>query len=65
MAVAFSQFTLPDILADWPWKRAINPLSGLQAKSESSTWIRSFNAFTPRLLRALELGNNREFNLPA
>ncbi|KAG6876332.1 hypothetical protein C0993_003968, partial [Termitomyces sp. T159_Od127] len=51
-------FILPDILAEWPWQRSINPLSGPQAEAESTAWILSFNAFTPRLQRALERGNN-------
>lgn len=56
-------FILPDILAQWPWRRDINPLSGSQAKAESTAWILSFNAFTPRLQQALERGNNRGSHL--
>ncbi|KAG6872336.1 hypothetical protein C0995_010633 [Termitomyces sp. Mi166 len=62
MSSVFSEsvFILPDILAQWPWKRNINPLSGSQVKAEATAWIQSFNAFTPHLQRAFDLGDNRE-----
>ena len=56
-------FTLPDILAEWPYKRVINPLSGLQPEVESTAWIKSLVAFTPRLQHILELGNHRMYNV--
>ncbi|KAG6877230.1 hypothetical protein C0992_010543 [Termitomyces sp. T32_za158] len=59
-----SVFILPDILAQWPWRRNINPLSGLQAETESTAWILSFfDAFTPRLQQALEHCNTRFYSL--
>ncbi|KAG5335311.1 hypothetical protein C0989_001474 [Termitomyces sp. Mn162] len=48
-------FTLPDPLVQWPWKRILNP-HYLQAKAESSAWIRSFNGILPRVQRAMDLG---------
>ncbi|KAG6883541.1 hypothetical protein C0992_008520, partial [Termitomyces sp. T32_za158] len=51
-----STFFLPDTLADWPWKRNVNPLY-LQVKAESSEWIQGFTAFTPEAQRAFDLCN--------
>ncbi|KAG6859946.1 hypothetical protein C0995_001480 [Termitomyces sp. Mi166 len=56
-----SVLILPDLLAEWPWKRKTNPHYP-QAKAESSIWIRSFNAFTPYAQRAFDLC---DFNLLA
>ncbi|KAG5727281.1 Germacradienol/germacrene D synthase [Termitomyces sp. T112] len=50
-----SVFILPDPLVQWPWKRILNP-HYLQAKAESSAWIRSFNGILPRVQRAMDLG---------
>ncbi|KAG5349995.1 hypothetical protein C0989_000805 [Termitomyces sp. Mn162] len=57
--ISESVITLPDILAEWPWKRNLNPLSHLQTEAESTAWTRSFVVFTPRLQQALELGDHR------
>ncbi|KAG5727558.1 Pentalenene synthase [Termitomyces sp. T112] len=56
--ISESVITLPDILAEWPWKRNLNPLSHLQTEAESTAWTRSFVVFTPRLQQALELGDH-------
>ncbi|KAG6875356.1 hypothetical protein C0993_009621 [Termitomyces sp. T159_Od127] len=48
----------PDILAQWPWKATINPVSGLQSKAESTAWILSLDAFTPSMQQAFERTNN-------
>ncbi|KAG6893168.1 hypothetical protein C0993_001861, partial [Termitomyces sp. T159_Od127] len=50
---------LPDILAEWPWKRAMNPHSDPEMKSESQEWIQTFVS-TPHMQRAFDLG---EFDL--
>ncbi|KAG6886195.1 hypothetical protein C0992_004565 [Termitomyces sp. T32_za158] len=51
-----SAFILPDILANWPWKRNINPYY-LEAKAESSAWIGKFTTSTPQLQRMFDAGN--------
>jgi hypothetical protein len=55
-------FFLPETLSKWPWKRSINPLYH-QVKSESSAWIRSFNAFSPKAQRAFDLCDFSEWCL--
>ncbi|KAG6889178.1 hypothetical protein C0995_003089 [Termitomyces sp. Mi166 len=52
-----SVFILPDILAEWPWKRNIHPLSGSQVKAEATVWIQSFNGFTLRVQRTFDVSN--------
>ncbi|KAG6915082.1 hypothetical protein DXG01_013552 [Tephrocybe rancida] len=56
MLVPFSEpiFVLPDTLTHWPWKRKLHPLY-LEAKTESSAWVQSLNAFSPRAQRAFDL----------
>ncbi|KAG6899646.1 hypothetical protein C0993_008366 [Termitomyces sp. T159_Od127] len=49
-------FILPDILAEWPWKRVINPYSSPQMRAESMEWIRSFVS-TPQMNRQFCLGD--------
>ncbi|KAJ3823508.1 terpenoid synthase [Lentinula raphanica] len=41
------QFILPDTLQSWPWQRKLNP-NYKKVKAESSAWIESFHAFTPK-----------------
>ena len=43
----------PDMLADWPWQRRINPLYE-EVAAESDDWLRSFLPFTPKSQRAFE-----------
>ncbi|KAG6894450.1 hypothetical protein C0992_006042 [Termitomyces sp. T32_za158] len=50
---------LPDILADWPWKRVVNPHSSPQMKAQSMEWIQSFVS-TPHMQRVFDRG---EFDL--
>ncbi|KAJ3718403.1 terpenoid synthase [Lentinula raphanica] len=46
------QFILPDTLHSWPWQRKLNP-NYEKVKAESSAWIESFHAFTPKAQDAL------------
>ncbi|KAG6867501.1 hypothetical protein C0993_001988 [Termitomyces sp. T159_Od127] len=55
--VSNAVFTLPDILAAWPWERKINPCSNPEIKIKSSAWIQSFMASTPHLRQAFECGD--------
>ncbi|KAK4184826.1 terpenoid synthase [Podospora australis] len=43
---------LPDILASWPWQRAINPHYE-ECKAVSDAWLQSFNVFTPKAQAAV------------
>jgi hypothetical protein len=47
---------IPDVLARWPWPRAVNPHYE-ECKRESSAWIESFakHAFGPRIQKAFKL----------
>ncbi|KAG6888360.1 hypothetical protein C0995_008947 [Termitomyces sp. Mi166 len=57
MTAEFSEsvLILPDILAEWPWKRNINPLSGSQVKAEATEWIQSFIVSTPRMQQVFDI----------
>lgn len=56
MMLSGQMLCLPDILADWPWKREINPLYE-EVQAESDAWVKSFNAFTPRSQYAFDKGD--------
>ncbi|EJD04757.1 terpenoid synthase [Fomitiporia mediterranea MF3/22] len=51
--------SFPDTLANWPWKRAINPYYE-EVKAESDAWFRNFKAFSPRSQYAFEKCNFEE-----
>lgn len=42
---------LPDVIINWPWKRAINSHYE-EVKIESNAWFETFGALTPKSLRA-------------
>jgi len=44
---------LPNLLADWPYPRHLNPHYS-QARAESSSWIQRFHAFRPSAQRAFD-----------
>jgi len=44
---------LPDIVADWPWHRAVNPRYE-EAEKESDAWFQSFKALTPQSQEAFK-----------
>ncbi|KAI6120872.1 terpenoid synthase [Pisolithus croceorrhizus] len=46
-------FYLPNTMANWPWPRRINPFFE-EVKAESDEWFRSFNALSPKSLKAFE-----------
>ncbi|KAG6879126.1 hypothetical protein C0992_005013 [Termitomyces sp. T32_za158] len=46
---------LPDLLANWPWKRVVNPHLSPQIKAESMEWIQSFVS-TPRMQGVFDRG---------
>ncbi|KIK17354.1 hypothetical protein PISMIDRAFT_111694 [Pisolithus microcarpus 441] len=46
-------FYLPNTMANWPWPRRINPFFE-QVKVEADEWFRSFNALSPKSLKAFE-----------
>ena len=50
---AMSIIRLPDTLARWPFPRRVNPFYPDVAE-ESSSWLRSFNAFSPAAQRAFD-----------
>ncbi|CCM03654.1 uncharacterized protein FIBRA_05798 [Fibroporia radiculosa] len=43
-------------MANWPWKRAINPHYE-EVKAESDAWVHSLNLFTPKSQRAFDKGD--------
>lgn len=43
-----STFSLPDILAAWPWPRQLNRRYA-EAKAASDAWITTFGAFSPKV----------------
>jgi hypothetical protein len=38
------QYIIPDLLADWPWKRALNPAL-TEVKDDSNAWVKSLELF--------------------
>ncbi|EIM79126.1 terpenoid synthase [Stereum hirsutum FP-91666 SS1] len=46
-------YTIPDTLANWPWKRKINQHYE-EVKMESASWARSFHAFSPQAQDAFD-----------
>ncbi|KAG6895319.1 hypothetical protein C0993_009725, partial [Termitomyces sp. T159_Od127] len=51
-----SVFILPETLANWPWKRDINPYY-VEVKAESSAWIRNFTISTPGVQQSFDAGD--------
>ena len=47
------QYTLPDLLANWPWPERINPYYE-EVKEETSAWIQSLNAFDAKARKAFD-----------
>jgi poly-gamma-glutamate capsule biosynthesis protein CapA/YwtB (metallophosphatase superfamily) len=45
---------LPDILANWPWSRAINPNYAI-CRTESQVWSSKFKVFSSNAQRAFDL----------
>lgn len=45
-----SQYTIPDLLASWPWPRAKNPALDQNLEDEANTWVASLELFEPRQL---------------
>ncbi|KAI0328231.1 terpenoid synthase [Cubamyces sp. BRFM 1775] len=48
---------IPELLAHWPWPRAINPLYE-EVSKEASCWFQSFKLFTPQSQHALDRGDS-------
>ncbi|KAJ8461861.1 hypothetical protein ONZ51_g11271 [Trametes cubensis] len=48
---------IPDLLAHWPWPRAINPMYG-EVSKEANYWFRSFKLFTPESQHAIDRGDS-------
>ena len=44
---------VPDLLADWPWARRINPLYK-EVAAEGNAWLRSFSPFNSKSQHAFE-----------
>ena len=44
---------VPDLLANWPWTRRINPLYE-DVAAEGNAWLRSFSPFNPKSQYAFE-----------
>ena len=44
------QYTLPDLLATWPWKRVFNAMLG-EVRDEANAWVESLGLFEPAQLK--------------
>ena len=44
------QYVLPDLLANWPWKRVFNPLLA-EVKDQADSWVESLDLFEPAQLQ--------------
>jgi hypothetical protein len=53
---AFTQFYLPDPLAQWPWLRQLNP-HYTEVKPESEAWLRSFETLDAKSQRSFDRCN--------
>ncbi|KAF7330915.1 Terpene cyclase [Mycena venus] len=51
-----TKIKLPDILANWPWSRAINP-NYANCRIESRAWSGKFRVFSPKAQHAFDLCN--------
>ena len=38
------QYIIPDLLANWPWKRHINPALA-EVKDDANAWVKSLGLF--------------------
>ncbi|KAJ8483026.1 hypothetical protein ONZ51_g4967 [Trametes cubensis] len=47
---------IPDVLANWAWRRAINPLYD-EVSEEANPWFKSFKLFTPKSQHAFDRGD--------
>lgn len=50
-----SSYHIPDVLADYPWKRQLNPHYE-EVKKESDQWMYGFKAFSARSQYAFDEG---------
>ncbi|KAH9884940.1 isoprenoid synthase domain-containing protein [Cubamyces lactineus] len=48
---------IPELLAHWPWPRAINPLYQ-EVSEEANHWFKSFKLFTPESQHAIDRGDS-------
>ncbi|KAF8159217.1 terpenoid synthase [Crassisporium funariophilum] len=56
-----AQYTIPDLLATWPWPQSKNPLLD-EVSQESTAWVKSMNLFEPAQFKKF---NSCNFNLLA
>jgi hypothetical protein len=50
------KFFLPNVVATWPWPRRLNQYYP-EVSAESSAWIRSFTAFSPKAQESFDRCN--------
>jgi hypothetical protein len=53
---AFTQFRLPDPLAQWPWPRQLNPYYA-EVRPKSEAWLRSFEILDVKSQRSFDRCN--------
>lgn len=46
MSTQSSQFTIPDLLANWPWQRVSNDMLE-EVREEANEWVMSLGLFEP------------------
>lgn len=55
MAEPLQSFRIPEVLADYPWKRRFNPRYE-EVKKESDSWMYGFKAFSAKSQYAFDKG---------
>ncbi|PCH42443.1 hypothetical protein WOLCODRAFT_51150, partial [Wolfiporia cocos MD-104 SS10] len=55
-------FYIPDVVANWPWPRTINPHYE-EVKAEADAWLKSFQPFTSASQRAFDNCNFEELRI--
>lgn len=67
-----TEYTIPDLLAAWPWAREKNPALDQQALDDANAWVASLDLFEPPQLKkfmACEFSEatsiNISFHLPS
>jgi hypothetical protein len=48
-----SQYTIPDLLTNWPWLRVTNSMID-DVRGEAIEWVRSLELFEPRQFQKFE-----------
>ena len=50
MATSTTEYFIPDVLVNWPWKRMVNPLLA-EVDDEANAWVKSLALLKPTQLQ--------------